>query len=93
MGRQAEHAAPASPHQPTASLIAPVLKPLPPLSASRASDHKVRLPEELQCSYDTQVRLWEYCGGPLAMHAVRTSTGIQRWQRTQSVLCTSLEVC
>ena len=66
VGRQAENAAPASSHQATASAAAHLLKPMSLLSASHASGHKVRLPEELQCLYDTQVRLWEYCGGPLS---------------------------
>ena len=66
MGRQAENAAPASPHQATASAAAHLLEPMPPLSALHASSHKVRLREEIQCLYDTQVRLWEYCGGPLS---------------------------
>ena len=63
--RQAESTAPASLHQATASAAAPVLKPKPSSSASRASGHEAQSPEAIQCSYDTQVRHRDYCGGPI----------------------------
>ena len=56
--RPAENAAPASLRRATASAVAPVLKPLPALKASRASGYKAHLPEAPQCSHNTQARHW-----------------------------------
>ena len=53
--RQVENTVPTHLHQATAA--APLVKPLPLPSASCASGHRARLPEALQHSHDTQVRL------------------------------------
>ena len=62
--RQAENAAPASPHRAIDFVAAPLQKVSPLPSASRASGREACSPEAVQSSHDTQVGHYDYCGAP-----------------------------